>query len=107
MARRKTKTSRARSSTISFRLETETLALLRKREPGATVSVHEIARRIVLDTLASPTSAQQSSAAVDELKAETLANRRDMKTIAEILLIELAKKNPEKVRTWLAQNLTP
>jgi hypothetical protein len=97
------------SDTVSFRVGTDLFPVLEQRARSANVSVHIMARQLVLDALAGEAEADRLKAiasAVSELKDETAQGRQDFRRIAEVLLVIVGKKDPQDVRAWLEAKIS-
>lgn len=96
------KPTRGQSFTVSFRLDASYLAELEKRAAPHNISIHEEARRIVLDVL--------NDAERGAVKEEVLEARKDIRELrlrladaVEALLITAGNYPKDKAREWTTE----
>lgn len=99
-----TKSTRGQSFTVSFRLDASYLAELEKRAALHSVSIHEEARRIVLDAL---NDAERGAVReeVSEAKKDIRDLRMRLADAVEALLITAGNYPKDKAREWTTENI--
>lgn len=90
--------------TISFRLAPEFLKILNEQAAQEGKSPGEWARRLVIRAL-TDTERTEIREEVDKLQMEVRAIRGDFATLANVLLVKVAKQNPEEVAVWIKRHL--
>ena len=98
---------KARSKTISFRLQAEEEELLSTRAGRFGVSKHDLSRLYVLEMLGQGEERQVLREAVTALNNEISSLRKDVSLSAQALLSSAGKVSEEKARKWAEENLNP
>jgi hypothetical protein len=93
-----------KSITVGFRLGQDHLALLEQGAAAYGMSVHEYARRLVVDVL-EDTERERVRDEVKRVGTEVQKLRRDVATSLETLLLNLTKASEDEIRQWVSQHL--
>lgn len=100
----------ASSKTIAFRASGELLARLEERSALEGKSEGELARELTQQGLEQESQGLEPASAVhaepiEELRQSVLGLRRDLATVMEMLLLNVAKIPEQQVRDFVSRNL--
>lgn len=96
----------AESDLVSFRLEPEFRRLLAERaaaegQPRANLFARVLVQRALTDTTDAELRHELSA-----VKADVRKVREDIATVAFVMLVKLAKEDPEKAKAWIREVLS-
>jgi hypothetical protein len=91
--------------TIGFRLDAEARDALNGRAAVLNMSVHELSRRYVIESLAEPEERAALSLAVEDLRKEIGVLRQDISDATLALLVCAGHQTEETARAWVNENL--
>ena len=100
------KASEKPSDMVSFRLAAEFLKTLGDEAAREDESPNVCARRLLVRALTN-TGQEELRHEFEELRAEQRKLREDFATLANVLLVRVAKEDPKKAEAWIREHLAP
>jgi len=90
--------------TIGFRVDNYYLALLEKGAAAYGISVHEYARQRLTELLDHQEETQILES-ISAVKSDVADLREDVARSLEVILVNITKGEPSKIRAWISENL--
>ena len=94
------------SVSASTRVSPEVKRLLDAEAERRGQNVSDFLRRMIVETL-SGSATDELRQEIQELRSELLKVRGDLATLAQVLLVKVAKEDPDKALAWIRKNLGP
>lgn len=104
MAKASGQNSSAKSNLVNFRLPPALLSQLDEIAAREEVSRGDLARKLVIEGI-SRTWLDPLERRLEETDRRIAKLREDIATVLNVMLVEFAKEDPEKVERWVREHL--
>lgn len=94
------------SDLVSFRMEPEFRRLLAEKSAAQGQPRPNLFARILVQRALTDTGNAELRSELNELKTSLRKVRDDIATVAFVLLVKLAKEDPEKAKAWVREVLS-